>query len=116
MRSNRTRETACHNYSSSTGKANPQGRMKTTWWFESRAIFGGLWLLGTLLYPNGLTGQATNNAQPAKTQASATPQTQTTPAAATTTVTVTAYRTPLSDLESPATTRLMTARTLSTAA
>jgi outer membrane receptor protein involved in Fe transport len=90
--------------------------MKTTWWFESRAIFGGLWLLGTLLYPNGLTGQATNNAQPAKTQASATPQTQTTPAAATTTVTVTAYRTPLSDLESPATTRLMTARTLSTAA
>jgi outer membrane receptor protein involved in Fe transport len=48
--------------------------------------------------------------------ASANPQTQTTPATATTTVTVTAYRTPLSDLESPATTRLLSERTLSTAA
>ena len=81
-------------------------------WFESRAIFGSLWLLGILLHPNGLFSQASISAQ-----ATATTATQTANApTATTTVTVTAYRTPLSDLESPATTRLLTERALSTAA
>ncbi len=93
-----------------------------TWWFGSRAIFGSLWLLGTLLHPVGLRCQATNNAPagpasaPPQAQTQTQTQTQATPAVATTTVTVTAYRTPLSDLESPATTRLLSARILSTAA
>jgi outer membrane receptor protein involved in Fe transport len=81
-------------------------------WFESRAIFGSLLLPGALLMPASLSGQAAQGSQanaPTATQTTNTP-------AATTTVTVTAYRTPLSDLESPVTTRLLSERTLSTAA
>ena len=62
--------------------------------------------------PASLSGQAAQGSQanaPTATQTTNTP-------AATTTVTVTAYRTPLSDLESPVTTRLLSERTLSTAA
>jgi outer membrane receptor protein involved in Fe transport len=81
-------------------------------WFESRAIFGSLLLPGALLMPASVSGQATQGSQ-----ANAPTATQTTNVpAATTTVTVTAYRTPLSDLESPATTRLLNERTLTTAA
>jgi len=62
--------------------------------------------------PASVSGQATQGSQ-----ANAPTATQTTNVpAATTTVTVTAYRTPLSDLESPATTRLLNERTLTTAA
>jgi outer membrane receptor protein involved in Fe transport len=69
-------------------------------------------LPGALLMPASLSGQAAQGSQanaPTATQTTNTP-------AATTTVTVTAYRTPLSDLESPVTTRLLSERTLSTAA
>ena len=69
-------------------------------------------LPGALLIPASVSGQAAQAPQanaPTATQPTNTP-------AATTTVTVTAYRTPLSDLESPATTRLLSERTLSTAA
>jgi outer membrane receptor protein involved in Fe transport len=63
----------------------------------SKAIFGVLLVVPALLAPASLSGQAPASLVPTTTS----------------TVTVTAYRTPLGTLESPATTRLLSARALS---
>jgi outer membrane receptor protein involved in Fe transport len=75
-------------------------------WYLSKAIFGALALIPALLTPASLNGQNSKTA-PATTPPITAPVT---------TVTVTAYRAPLGTLESPATTRLLSSRTLGTTA
>jgi outer membrane receptor protein involved in Fe transport len=77
-------------------------------WSQSKAIFGALALTAA-----SLNGQSAKTASAPTVPAGSS---ATHPVAPVTTVTVTAYRTPLGELESPATTRLLTQRALSSTA
>ncbi len=87
--------------------------MKFMQWYKSKATIGARALMGSLLPALLIAASLSGQAPKATAQSTAAAAPVATPA---TTVTVTAYRTPLGELESPATTRSLSARALSTAA
>jgi outer membrane receptor protein involved in Fe transport len=87
--------------------------MKSKQWYKSKASIGALALAPMLLITPSLSGQAASAAPSADTSQGGA---MASPAANVTTVTVSAYRTPISALESPATTRLLTQHALDTVA
>src|ERR1035441_4014217 len=92
-------EEPCHNC---LRALSPAPAIKSMQWSKSKAIFGAL----AVLTSASLSGQTPASAPP--------PANTPSPQSPVTTVTVTAYRTPLGALESPAPTRLLSRRALGT--